>query len=104
MRLECFKNNTVSNNSVNIVKTKSNVNSKEIEGINSYSVYKSTCPIGASYYHPSFGLSNPRAALYRAEQLKEKYAQKGLKYLLPNEIMDNKKIFSIIDMDMVNLE
>ena len=40
----------------------------------------------------SFGLNNPQAALYRASQLKEAYAKKGISYLMPNEVWSNSKI------------
>ncbi|MBR1753649.1 hypothetical protein IJ732_02330 [bacterium] len=45
-----------------------------------------------SYSNISFGLNNPQAALHRAQKIKEKYAQKGLKYLLPNEVLTDKQI------------
>jgi len=62
----------------------------------SKSIYNSSCPVGVNYYNPSFGLKNPKAAMLRAENLKDKYAVYGLKFLLPNETLDNKKIFGII--------
>ena len=60
-------------------------NNKELEPQKySHSVYNSTCPIGANYYNPSFGLANPVSIMMRANDLKSQYAQKGLNYLLPN--------------------
>lgn len=46
----------------------------------------------SSYSNISFGLHNPQAALERAEKLKVKYAEKGIKYLLPNEVWSDNKI------------
>lgn len=59
-----------------------------------YSVYNSTCPVGINYFNNnvSFGGIN----LNDAVKLKEKFAQKGLKYLLPNETWNNNKIFTTI--------
>lgn len=59
-----------------------------------YSLYNCTCPVGLNYYtnNVSFGGIN----LNEATKLKEKFAQKGLKYLLPNETWNNNKIFSTI--------
>ena len=62
-----------------------------------HSLYNSTCPIGANYYSPSFGLNNPQAALERAKGLKALYAQKGINYLLPDEVLTNKKIFQMVE-------
>lgn len=47
-------------------------------------------------FHPSFGMRNPVAALYRAKQLQAKYAQEGFGYLLPHEIWSDKKIMKTI--------
>ncbi|MBR1753979.1 hypothetical protein IJ732_04005 [bacterium] len=63
----------------------------------SASVYNSTCPVGANYYIPSFGLRNPEKALKRAEMLKDKYAQKGVSYLLPNETWSDKRLFKTLE-------
>lgn len=63
----------------------------------SYSVYNSTCPIGANYFVPSFGLNNPQAALERSKVLQQKYAQKGLNFLLSNEVWSDKRIFKTLD-------
>jgi hypothetical protein len=46
---------------------------------------------------PTFGLRNPKAALLRAENLKSQYAKYGVEYLMPNEVLKNKKIYNIID-------
>lgn len=48
--------------------------------------------LNSSYSNISFGLHNPKAALERAEKLKELYAKKGIKYLLPSEVWSDKKI------------
>lgn len=48
-------------------------------------------------HNPTFGLNNPQAALYRAQNLKSIYAKSDLKYLLPNEVWSNKRIFTTID-------
>lgn len=47
--------------------------------------------------NPSFGLRNTRAALYRAQKLKKAYNAVGLKYLLPDEVWNNKKIFETLE-------
>lgn len=80
------------NKNNNLKRTK---NSQNINGIR-YSVYNSTCPLGANYFSPSFGLKNPESAMKRAQMLKEKYAQKGLTYLLPNEKWSDKRIFKTL--------
>lgn len=51
------------------------------------------CP---SYFHPSFGIKNPKSALCRAQKLKEFFNNKGYPYLLPHEIWSDKKISAAI--------
>lgn len=79
----------------NLHKTKNDY--KPMQNTVSHSVYNSTCPLGANYFSPSFGLKNPESALARAQMLKEKYAQKGVPYLLPGEKWSDKRIFKTLD-------
>src|SRR5574344_403108 len=54
----------------------------------------------------SFGLKNPKAAMNRALELKNTYKDYNIKYLLPNETWDNKKIAQFtkeIDNKIINL-
>lgn len=48
-------------------------------------------------YATSFGLKNPKAAMYRAQKLHECYKPLGINYLLPNETLSNKQIWSMIN-------
>lgn len=54
--------------------------------------------LSPDYFHPSFGLKNPKAAMYRAKKLKEFYNSKGYPYLLPNEVWSDKKIKTTIEL------
>ena len=63
----------------------------------SYSLYNSTCPLGANYYNPSFGKLSPQTALKRITDLKTKYAQYGMEYIAPKDTWSNKKIFNVLE-------
>ena len=92
MKIEALKNITFEK-SQSSLKEKTQLPSRSV----GYSLYNSTCPIGANYYSPSFGLNNPQAALERAKGLKALYAKQGVKYLLPDEVFSNKKIFEMVE-------
>lgn len=77
--------------------SKLNNNKHDRSVVVSHSIYNSTCPIGANYFVPSFGLNNPQAALERSKILKQKYAEKGLNFLLSNEVWSDKRIFKTLD-------
>lgn len=45
----------------------------------------------------SFGLKNPKAALYRAQILKAKFNDRGLSYVMPDEVWKGKKIARTVE-------
>lgn len=49
-----------------------------------------------NYNNQNFGLRNPKAAMNRAQKLKEAYNKQGLDYLLPNETWSSKKILQTV--------
>lgn len=53
-------------------------------------------PYNPAYFHPSFGMRNPKAAMYRTTQLSAKYAEKGFRYLLPHEVWSDGKILQTV--------
>ena len=96
MRIENNFKFTRSKSQNNIAKTAKTKN-KEFNSNITTSVYNNSNLAGANYYSPSFGLNNPKLALLRAENIKQKFAKYKIDYLLPNETWSNKRIFKTVD-------
>lgn len=53
-------------------------------------------PYNPVYFHPAFGMRNPKAAMHRTTHLSAKYAEKGFRYLLPHEVWSDGKIMQTV--------
>lgn len=61
---------------------------------------QSTLPnLAPTYFHPSFSANPNKMGLNLSELVKQKfYAKKGIRYLLPQDVWSDKKIFDTIDL------
>lgn len=53
-------------------------------------------PYTPAYFHPSFGMSNARGMLSRAQLLQSVFAEKHFRYLLPHEVWSDGKIMQTV--------